>query len=436
MEDDILERFIDKIWEICRKLKVEQLFLTIKNFFGKGHSFYASALAFNTIMAIVPIVALLMAIANGFGLSVYVEDWLREVLSSQPQTVETLISLAKNSINNARGSTFIGVGIVIMVVSVCLLIMNIETIFNEIWNADYSRSTSSTIAKYVSMVFIVPIVIIIFSGLFIFIETTFKQLESYELLAPVVRFIIFLIPLFVTILIFTAMFVLIPNTNVKIRTALLPGAIAGVIMFALQKLYVYAQALLTGYNAVYGSLAALPLFMLWMHLTWYVCLLCVELNYEMQNYEHTVSIDESPLKRNIMSAKLMQIIFDRCNNEEKPSSALELKEKTGLPIRVVNELLTNLCKANILTANYGYNGNEEKTYLPVVNISEMTFGKMTERLDKLYIPPKHSVEHKSEKYKKEMEELTRFYEEKYASFIQQLDEKPVLSENRRNSRRA
>lgn len=427
MEDDILEKYKDKLWEICRKLKIEELFLTIKNFFGKGHSFYASALAFNTTMAVVPTVALLMAIANGFGLSVYVEEWLRDVLANQPQIAETLISLAKNSLNNAKGGYFIGAGILFMVVTVCFLIRNIETVFNEIWNTDYRRSTSSTISKYVSMVFIVPIGIIIFSGFFIFIETSFKQLENYELIAPFIKFIVSLIPLLITIVIFTAMFVMIPNAKVKIKKAILPGTFAGVFMFLFQKLYIWGQTLLTGYNAVYGSLAALPLFLLWMHLAWYICLLCVELNYENQNKERIISVDESHLKRNIMSARLMQIVFERCENEEKPLSALELKEKTGLSIRIVNELLTNLCKAKILIANYGFNGNEEKTYLPMVDISKMTFGKMTQRLDRLYIPPKHSIENKDEKYKEKLKDLTQFYEEKYALYIHQLDEKPVIS---------
>ena len=82
-----------------------------------------------------------------------------------------------------------------------------------------------------------------------------------------------------------------------------------------------------------------------------------------------------------------------------------------------------------MIANYGFNGNEEKTYLPMVDISKMTFGKMTQRLDRLYIPPKHSIENKDEKYKEMLKDLTQFYEEKYALYIHQLDEKPVISDH-------
>lgn len=122
------------------------------------------------------------------------------------------------------------------------------------------------------MILLAPILIVVSAGLSIFTTTTLKEMEDFALLAPIFQFLIRLIPYIFTWFMFTGLYVFMPNTKVRFKHALVAGIIAGTAFQAFQYLYINSQLWVSKYNAIYGSFAALPLFLLWLHISWTICL--------------------------------------------------------------------------------------------------------------------------------------------------------------------
>jgi membrane protein len=369
------------IYNILRKI-----FLSVRFFVGRGHIDYATALSFSTLLAIVPIFAAIFAIGKGFGLAVYIENWLRELMSSQPQVAETVINMAGSYLNHAKSGVIIGIGLVFMLYSIISLIYNIEHAFNEIWQVKEKRSGLRIITDYTALILLVPIAIILISGINIFVYTIADHLEAFVVLGWLLKLVIKLLPLVVMTLTFTAMYVFIPNTKVHVRAAIGPAFIASVCMLALQFFYIHCQIFLTSYNAIYGSFAALPLFMLWVMVSWYICLFCGELCYTNQNMEYYAFLirteDVSHNDILLMCTVLLNVICKRIAQGKKPLTALQLKQETDIPIRITTDLLYRLKEANLVSENSGTDGSDhEPTYQPAQDIANITAGKLVEVIE-------------------------------------------------------
>lgn len=139
------------------------------------------------------------------------------------------------------------------------------------------------ITDYFSMFLLMPILIVISGGLSIFMSTSLKYIEDFVLLAPILKFLIRLIPFVLTWFMFTGLYIYMPNTKVRFKPALISGILAGTAHQAFQFLYISGQLWVSRYNAIYGSFAALPLFLLWLQISWTICLFGAELTYAGQN---------------------------------------------------------------------------------------------------------------------------------------------------------
>lgn len=232
----------------------------------------AAALTYSTLLAIVPILAVVFAIARGFGYNKYIEEWFRNVLSSQPQAAETIIGFVNSYLIHTKSGIILGIGLVFMLWTVTMLIRNIELAFNNIWQVKKPRSFFRTVTDYMGMFILAPIIIVVTSGISIFVATVTSQTEGMELFAPMVRILWDIMPFVLMSAIFIALYVFMPNIRVKLKCAIWPGVLAGVAMQGLQLFYIHSQIWVSSYNAIYGSFAALPLFMLWVQISWSICL--------------------------------------------------------------------------------------------------------------------------------------------------------------------
>ena len=173
-----------------------------------------------------------------------------------------------------------------MLYTVLMLVSNIEDAFNEIWQVKKPRSIFRTFTDYLAMFFLFPIIIVITSGISIFMATIADSMPDFLLLGPTIRFFIDLIPYVLMSGMFIALYIFMPNTHVKPINAIIPGILAGFAMQGLQIFYIHSQIFLSSYNAIYGSFAALPLFMLWLQISWTICLFGAELCYTNQNLDY------------------------------------------------------------------------------------------------------------------------------------------------------
>lgn len=366
---------------------IKKLILTIRFFTARKVINIASALTYSTMLAIVPIMAVVFAIARGFGYNKYIEIWFRNAFESQPQAAEVIIGFVNSYLTHTKSGVILGIGLVFMLYTVLMLISNIEGAFNSIWQVKKPRSIFRTFTDYLAMLLLFPIIIVLTSGISIFMATIADDLPNFDLLAPIVRTLIDLSPYIIMSAMFIGLYVFMPNTHVKVRNAIVPGILAGVAMQWLQFFYIHSQMWVSGYNAIYGSFAALPLFMLWIQISWTICLFGAELSYTNQNldfYDYdTHTGDLSHRYKLLLSAMLMSHICKNFDNGGKPFTAIQLRNKTDIPIRIVNDLLYQLISARLLIEISSDEKGEMSQFVPYENVDKLSLGVMISRLEAL-----------------------------------------------------
>lgn len=364
---------------------VKRLMLAIRFFTARRVMSQATALTYSTLLAIVPIMAVVFAIARGFGYNKYIEVWFRDALKSQPQAADIIVEFVNSYLVHTKSGVFLGIGLVFMLYTVLMLVSNIESTFNDIWQVKKQRSIFRTFTDYLAMLLLCPIVIVLTSGLSIFIATVAGQLPDLLLLGPMMRFLIVLLPYILMSAMFIGLYVFMPNTHVKVRSVIIPGVLAGVAMQWLQLFYIHSQMWVSSYNAIYGSFAALPLFMLWMQISWTICLFGAELCYTNQNLDYydfnTNTSDISHRYRLMLCAMIASRICRRFDKGGRPYTAFDLREETGIPIRIVNDLLYAMIDARMLIEITSDEKGEASQFVPAENVDNLSLGVMIDRLE-------------------------------------------------------
>lgn len=277
------------------KQVVRKIILTVRFFTEKRVMAEAAALTYSSLLAIVPVLAVVFAIARGFGYNKYIEMWFLNTLSSQPEAAAVIVGFVNSYLVHIRSGIFLGVGLIFMLYTVLMLLNNIEETFNQIWQVSNTRPIMRSMTNYLAMFLLFPIIIIVSTGLSIFMATIADKVEDFVLLGSAVSKLLDLSPFILLSVLFVVLYVYIPNTKVKLSCAIVPGILAGIAMQILQLVYIYAQLWVTGYNAIYGSFAALPLFMLWVQFSWTICLFGAQLTYTNQNLNR-IGINLEPLE--------------------------------------------------------------------------------------------------------------------------------------------
>lgn len=349
----------------------------------------ASNLTYSTLLATVPILAVVFAIARGFGYNVHIEEWFRNTLQAQPEACETIIGFVNSYLIHTKKGIFLGIGLLFLFWTVLMLVQNIEQTFNDIWQVKRKRSLFRTFTDYIAMLFMVPIYIVVSSGLSIWVTTIDKNISSIYVLGPVMGFILqLLIELFPYVIssgVFIALYVFMPNTKVKLSSALWPGIIAGISFQLFQVLYINSQIWISKYNAIYGSFAILPFFMLWMQISWSISLIGAQLSYMNQNREDFSSANTNePISHDATITASAYVMAILCRNfyEGKPAlTAFELNDRTGISMRLLSQLLFNLEEIHFVTSISDDEKGEETRYQPAEALNNLTFGELIRRLD-------------------------------------------------------
>ncbi len=376
-----MERTIERLMQnkIVRKLVFAIKFFTTKRIID-----FASALTYSTILSIVPICAVVFSIARGFGYTIYIEEWFRRLLSAQPQVAELIINFVNSYLEHTKSGVILGIGLVFMLYTVVMLTRNVELTFNDIWHVEDRKNTVRTFTDYLATFFIIPFVIIIMSGVTLLINTVASTSPWNQVLAPATQFLIDFIPGLLMWLMFVALYVFMPNTKVKVVNTLFPALLATLAMQMLQWFYFNAQMFISNYNAIYGSFAALPLFMLWVQFSWTICLFGAELCYTNQKLEEFAFADGASLLSHryklLLSLVLMSKICKRFAIGQAPLTADELRKQTNLPLSVVRDLLNMLTRANLLTET-SRQKSSESYFQPAMSLDLITVGHVVDVLE-------------------------------------------------------
>jgi membrane protein len=365
---------------------IKTIILAIRGFNSENLQTKASALTYSTLLAIVPLLAVLLGIAKGFGFQEAVQQELFDYFPRQEQELSEAFKFVERYLAQAQGGVIIGVGLILLFYTVINLISSIEDTFNDIWQIQKSRPWHRKISDYLALFLILPVLMTASSGLSIFLSTLQNSfLSSYVFFTPLVELVLNIAPFVITIMVFTGLYVSLPNIKVKFVNGLIAGVLAGSAFQFFQFIYISGQIWVNKYNAIYGSFAALPLLLLWLQLSWLICLFGAELAYASQNVKKfSFERDSKNISRrykDFLTLLIASLIVKRFVNEEKPYTADELSDAYRIPIRITTEILYLLTELHIIIeVNYE---NDERVvyYQPALDVNQITVSYLLTKMD-------------------------------------------------------
>ncbi len=367
---------------LLRQLRI--FVLALRGFDEDKCALRASALTFSTLMSIVPLVAMAFGIAKGFGFENVLEKILYENMAGQEEVAGRIMTFARSFLDNTKGGLIAGIGVGVLFWTVISVLGNIEKSFNEIWGIKKSRSMGRKFSDYLSMMLICPILLIMSSSMTVLITSQLglimEKIAILGSLAPVVDFGLKFLPYLFLWLLFTFIYVFMPNTKVQFKSAFLGGIIAGTLYQVIQFLYFSAQILAAKYGAIYGSFAALPLFLAWLQVSWLVVLFGAEVSFAEQNVE-TYEFESDCLKashyfKRLLALRITHLCVGNFSKAKTPYTASQISHQLEIPIRLAREILFQLTQAEILVEVALNNNASEVSYQPARDIESLTVQKV------------------------------------------------------------
>ena len=329
---------------------LKTLILVVRGFSSKQLNTAANALTYNLVFAVVPILAMVLAIAKGFGFAEVIEQQLQKSMLGETNIMPEIMGMVNRYLETAQGGTFIGIGLLILIWAVYSFFRNVEQAFNTIWDVKQSRSILRQLTTYIAVLFMVPVLVIATSGVSILIHATVETI-------PLVHF----------------------------TSAIFPAVIMGTLFQLLQMLSMYVIMFLGRTSIVYGAFAAIPIIMMWLQWTCLLILIGAELSFAIQNneqFEYEKDLETMSRRyKDFLTLYLLHCIILRFENDQKPYTAVELAHENNVPIRLVTNLLNRLEDVGLLRTVY-IEQEEDRTYQPALDTHKMTVGMVIDRIDR------------------------------------------------------
>ncbi len=366
---------------------LKKIVLSVKGFFDDNIMIQASALTYYTLLSVVPILALFLAIGRGFGIQESILQWIEKMLGDNSDITPFIMGFVENYLGQVNGGIFLGVGIGVLLWAVVSMFRQIENSFNIIWNVKKNRSIVRQFTTYLTIMVVVPLLVVLSTSISAKVDEYVLMIANSSVgsfLIPIYQFFVKLLPYVIYWMLFAILFLVVPNTKVRFLDALTSGIVVGTAFLLLQYLYVNGIISLSKYNAVYGSFAAIPLFLFWMQLSWLVVLYGAELCYVSQNlmnfdFEHDAK-NISRRYSEYLEIVILKIIINRFVKNEPPITANEIATTYNIPIRLVLDDLRLLNDTNLISEIY-VDHMTERSYQPAMDVNLMTLALVEERLN-------------------------------------------------------
>ena len=359
--------------------------LSVRSFLNTDLQVHACALTYQTLLAIVPALALIFAIGRGFGFQNLLETQILEHVPAQQQALSTAFGFVDSYLSQYSEGMFVGVGILFLLWTLISLISNVENVFNKVWGVKNGRTLWRKLTDYTAICLILPVLLICSSGIMVTMSGALKALIPGAFNTPIIQVVGDLLSVMLVWLFFAGSYMLFPNTKVKFTNALMAGIMAGTGYVILQWLFVSGQIYVTRYNAIYGSFAFLPLLLIWLQLVWMITLSGAVVCFSSQNiFDYNFS-DEvariSPDYRWTVTVAVMAIIISRFNKQKSPFTPHQIAVGYDLPITLVSEAAHKLEEANLVyRVSLETNHEGEYALAPALDTDKITLGTLTQRL--------------------------------------------------------
>jgi len=351
-------------------------------------SLRSSALTFYSMLSVVPVAAMAFGISKMLGIEKNLIEYLNSQFVGQQEVLDWIIKFANSFLEKTKGGLIAGVGAIVLIWAVMSVFSNIESSFNAIWQVRQGRNWFRKFSDYISMLIVAPILLVASSSATVFISTYLEQLANdvsiVGMISPVLFFFIKLIPYVLVWLLLTMIFMVMPNTKVYFKSAFIAGIISGTAFVFIQWVYIHFQIGVSKYNAIYGSFAALPLFLVWLQTSWLIVLFGAELSFAVQNvekYEFEPDTQNlSPFSWRVLVLMVAHLLIKNFSKGEKAMTAENISKQLEIPIRLVREILYTLVDSNILS-EVNTQFEKEKAYQPAMDSSLLTISYVLNAID-------------------------------------------------------
>jgi len=395
-----LRRFIEEdVWRIrARDLPRPKAFLIryLRIFLAAARAFQehrcklrASALTFFSLLSIVPVVAMAFGIAKGFAFEKVLEEKILERFPGQEDVLLEVFGFANTLLANTKGGLIAGIGVILLFWSIIKVLGHIERSLDDIWSVREERTLSRKITDYLSVMLVAPVLLVLSSSATVFVTTQLETIMKRFDVLGILGFVVFLLlelTTFVTMwVLFSFLYLFMPNRRVNRRSGVIAGVIAGTVYVVVQMVYVRFQVGVASYNAIYGSFAALPLFLAWLQLSWLIVLAGAELSFVHQNAD---ALEYGPDAKRA-SHRFRRLLALRVVNHMSrcfaagavPLTAREVSESLEIPRGLTAEILEELKDSGVLLEAAG-DGGDDPAYAPARDTDRLTVAFVMDALDR------------------------------------------------------
>jgi len=390
---------LDDVWEIdphewpwwrrALVFLIRLVSVAIRGFIENKCRLRAAALTYATVFSLIPILALGFAMAGAFKgpIQEKIEELktyaIRTLAPEDTGVFEDAVEKVNEFISNFNNRSLGAIGAILLILSTVSLLTHIESALNETWGVRYKRALLARVLNYWGLVTLGTIILAASLSLTAR-SAEFGIVHQALQIGVVQRFVEFITPYCITSVFLCFVYKFMPNTQVRFRPALVGGIVGGVLWEISKNLYVfYVTEMLKGadvYVKVYSGMAAVPLFLLWLYLSWVIFLLGAEVAFAVQNME-TYRLERkakgiSQKYRDLLALRVM-LLVSRYFASGKTGPNLEaLAADTQAPVRVLNDVTYDLCQAGLLVQT----AQPESCYTPALPLRQVTAHTILSRM--------------------------------------------------------
>jgi len=330
---------------------------SVKGFQKDRCTLRASSLTLYTLFSIVPVMAMAFGIAKGFGFQQFLEAKVLEIFQGREEIIKNVLEFSTNLLDKTHGGPMAIIGIIFLLYSLVKLVGHIENAFNRIWGVKDDRPIIRKITDYMTISVAAGLLVLFSSSATIFVTTRLgKFMGLLALPASLERLISFgfnIFPFLSIWVLFVFFYVIIPNKKIDAGAAIVGAVVAGTLFQFVQISYLKFQVGMSSYNAIYGSFAALPLFLIWLQISWVILLFGAEI---ACSWENKVSLDTNALdyddlslrQEKLMALRVVLFCVKRFAKGELPATDREIAKELKLPLGIIKTLLGKLMESRLL----------------------------------------------------------------------------------------
>lgn len=308
----------------------------------------ASALTYLTLLSLIPLLAVVFSIFQAVVGTAELQQHLHEFIlrNLAVGARENFAGYVEHYVQRATGAALGGVGFVFLLSSAVSLLANIESAFNHTFQVSKPRSLASRIGIYWSLLTLGPLVL----SLSIAGTALLQSSSALSILGEAREILLWGLPFVATYMGFTILYWVVPATKVKWSAALIGAVVAGTLWEAAKIGYTWISAMSVRRDAIYGSLSAIPVFLLWAYLSWILVLFGARVAWAAQNSSAALSSDviERPVGRELIAAQVLRLIAQAFHDGSSPPVAATMADELQTADTPVLEALEQLQRAGLI----------------------------------------------------------------------------------------